>query len=107
MLEAGWKPLVAVGPTLALMIIVLAAEAAVWTLLVRPLPPVEAGAALLNSPCEAELLAGDAGPPTWLVDRPELPTGLLSAWAIPDALASAAPTPKVSAPTPNQVLTGV
>lgn len=84
---------------------VLSVDATELPLLVEPLPLVEDGCVLLDGPLDAELLAllvaDDVGLPAWLLDDEELADVVPSAWAIPDPLASAAPTPRVSAPAPS------
>jgi hypothetical protein len=79
-----------------------------------PLPPVEECGVLLDEPLDEEPLAlpltEDAGLPAWLPDDEELPCGAVlsvSAWATPDPLASAAPTPRISAPAPSHTWVSV
>jgi hypothetical protein len=64
-------------------------------------PLVEESRVLFDGPLDVEMsLADDEGCP--LLDE-DLAEGALSAWATPDPPASAAPTPRVSAPAPSQV----
>jgi hypothetical protein len=59
----------------------------------------------LDVPSEEVLGAGLATEPVLLLDEeepPELSGPVPSAWAMPDPLARAAPTPRVTAPAPSQ-----
>ena len=75
----------------------------VWELDSVPANPVE----LVEPP--AELVEPVESAP-WLLPPVEcggVPLWEVSAWASPDPLASAAPTPRVSAPAPSQLDTGL
>jgi len=87
------------GLTVALVVDVPAAAAAV-ELTRRPVEP--AGAILPDRLLDAELSPTDDAELLALLGGEELFGAAPSAWAIPDPLASAAPTPRVIAPAPSQ-----
>jgi hypothetical protein len=101
------EPTVEVAPGLLLpLVLAPVVDAAVELALPAGPPPLlTEGGVLLDGPLDAELpallVADDAEPPVWLLlDDEELPDAV-SAWATPDPLARAAPTPRVIAPAPS------